>query len=383
MLPLSFLSLDGSNCDSNITSVPFVCCPLISCSFVGYWIIMSTETVERTPGDPDLDGATTESDSSETTSSFEDSDEGKESEGKHRASTATGSIMTIERNQDNGKVGMTVGKLTPHSHDNAMLKFSIDNYDKSYWRVSKQSATYRMVYLPTNTTYDVPHKRFNKAVNVLDPRNVAATACVIGKKSCRCSRRCTVKFSIDDILSARYGVCKLASEQIVIEVLAERLRLYRGVTGEWRYKIKDIDVCSTFWRQAHGICNTKLTSIRQHVTAESTIRVHGNSGQRYRTVEEVYAKTTAFWTALLEDLSQDVNETTRLWPTGMTSQMIYDQHFVPYCEEHWPNDDVPSISTFNRAAKDFKYSDVAKRAKHNHVRCTTCTKFRTLIANGQ
>ena len=128
----------------------------------------------------------------------------------------------------------------------------------------------------------------------------------------------------------------------------------------------------------------KLNVIRRYVNNDSIKKPHGNTGRCYMTQANTYAKVTSFWAAFFEDLSQDVSDTQRLWPIGMNKHQIYDQYFKPYMRRQFGDDvRIPAFSSFTRASRDFKFSDVARRPAHSHARCTDCSKFKTIIANGK
>jgi hypothetical protein len=63
-------------------------------------------------------------------------------------------------------------------------------------------------------------------------------------------------------------------------------------------------------------------------------------------------------------------------------QDIYDRFFLPWCEKHYPDEDVASFSTLRRARRDPQFDNVKEKIKHYHLKCDQCAYFSKAMSRG-
>ena len=81
-------------------------------------------------------------------------------------------------------------------------------------------------------------------------------------------------------------------------------------------------------------------------------------------------------TLFVDSICQRISPKVRLRPTNECVRALWDGDFSTFCNLR----DVPrpSLETFRRASKHVWFSDISKRTRHNHVRCSTCAEFAAL-----
>ena len=92
-----------------------------------------------------------------------------------------------------------------------------------------------------------------------------------------------------------------------------------------------------------------------------------------------------FWKHLFDTQCGKPNDQERLFPIDLSYTQIYKQYFEPWWSRTYSVRQGPSIphySTWMRARHDAEFDDVARRAKHFHARCITCSCLRTQLLLG-
>ena len=234
-----------------------------------------------------------------------------------------------------------------------------------------------LTYRPDDTVYSIPTCNVTDACMLLDRH--ALKLSMTQEKMCRfdgkqCNKQCCDKCNIDDILSLRY-------KRLQVEDSALQMRHVAALIGNFptsktsktsKYKVGDTPVCYYFWVKALGVSKNKYTEIKKNYDNNSNIiRTDARTGGKQVTLLSLMC--IAFWRVYFADFCQTPDNVIFLWPTGETHQTIYKSNFTDFCKTGFPNQPVPSMSTFVKARHDKEFGKVKQRAKHFHNKCTLCS----------
>ena len=136
--------------------------------------------------------------------------------------------------------------------------------------------------------------------------------------------------------------------------------------------------CRKWYAKVHGVSELKITKARRmakvagpDATWKRAAGKLPSEGQVHETGKGDHAYT--FWSLFFDKLCQRPNEDIRLFPANKTMDDIWLHFFTPWWKHQGhPEAQKPTKGTWQkmRSHKDFK--DVKRRAKHFHLRCTTC-----------
>jgi hypothetical protein len=263
-------------------------------------------------------------------------------------------------------------------------------YDKKAWTatLSSHGSTVDMVLkgrgkASRQTAYSIPIKRVNKALRTLHPMHITLSL----TKPCGCSKACNTLFSYHDLAAKRQWYLSFGSElESRSGLVQDLLPFYDKKTRRLHYHIQDkgvdVAVCSSFYSQAIGVGETKMVRVRLAVRAGNVRFIHGNQHKYYQTEAQKASRTRAFWREYYPIICQVVQDRNVVLPEGTIIGDIYRMTFVPwwedrgFCDKEGSAIKPPSLRTFGKEGHHPDFGHVKYRAKHTHLRCSTCASLR-------
>jgi hypothetical protein len=232
-------------------------------------------------------------------------------------------------------------------------------------------------------SYSVPVKRANKALRTLHPQHILLTL----TKPCGCTKACNTSFSYHDIASKRKWYLSFASElDSRTGLVQDLLPKYDKKKQRLHYSIPengiDVAVCSNFYMQALGVGETKMVRVRASVRHGGVIFIHGNKHKAYKTEAQKASRTRAFWREYYPIICQVVENRNVVLPEGTVISEIYRMNFVPWWRDRGFKDKAgnpigaPCLRTFSKEGNHPDFGHIKKRAKHTHLKCSTCYTLR-------
>ena len=228
--------------------------------------------------------------------------------------------------------------------------------------------------------YMIPASRANKAMKHLDAADVGR---VLRPNQCRCKRPCYMQFSLSDIVEARANLyTQTQSESEATEWLARQLREYGNASPSPQgtplvHKVKDIQVCATFWRRVYALGECKHTTARYMVYHGNVFWESGVNRTPKPKSDTQYHIAYGFWEFFFQSMCQTPHPGLRLFPHNLTYDVIFREYYPMYMAKIAANAErAPpkkmSKSSFWRARWDPAFADVKRRVKHRHCQCPTC-----------
>ena len=278
------------------------------------------------------------------------------------------------------------------SSNGGLPNFHEGLYDKEYWHAEPmEEFNNKFIRLKDKTygpEYVIPVRRINKALRFLHYPTIQRE-CREKFPHCRCRRHCAEQsWSTVRIAKLRYSYFKQPTEWDSTKYLAhlvvhEQLQAQgdESIASEKiKWVVQKEEVCPTFFRLLFGISNSKLQQVRQAISNGSTGLPPKNCGGSRQSVQ--YGICRHFWREFFKTC-QRPNRATRLFPTNASYPTVYEDYFLKFFKKYYPSsDNLPSLSTFNRARHDDEFLDVKRRSRHHHCRCETCAKLQARKLRG-
>ena len=229
----------------------------------------------------------------------------------------------------------------------------------------------------TGMTYTVPASRVIKARDLLSHDSVMK--CLHPKSSgCHCGRQCWAQkhWTRWTVLEERKVIALLENDDAVGAHLTRVIRRDGGL------KSRGETVCRGFYQKLHGVGDR---TIRKAVTMA---KIAGADAVWKRSTTKLPATTPepgkkdhayTFWSLFFDKMCQRPNDDIRLFPVNKTMDDIWREYFTPWWkwQEH-PESQKPQKSTWQKQRYHPDFKDVQRRAKHFHLRCTTCATLKQM-----
>jgi hypothetical protein len=141
------------------------------------------------------------------------------------------------------------------------------------------------------------------------------------------------------------------------------------------------------WKAIHGIGNDRLKKLHRASSGNLSARgkprgmgAIGLSGNNAIAVKR--DRCIVFWRQYFNQHCQRPNDHTLLWPNSSTYADIKERFFEPWWAEHYPGEDSPGRSCFEKARHDPQFADVKVRIKHFHLKCDQCALYSKMFERG-